>query len=98
MTEQTTIILCGGQINITNLPIGSNLSNAMIPVNGRPVIGWILDDLLAKGFDSAVLVLRESNHRLTEFVQRAYGKRLTLQIARLIQEGTIVQSLQAGMV
>src|SRR5688572_7461129 len=69
MAEETTIILCGGQINFTNLPVGSNLSNAMIPVNGKPVIGWILDDLLSKGFDAVVIVLRESNHRLAEFIQ-----------------------------
>lgn len=96
MTD-TTIILCGGQINFTNLPMGSNLSNAMIPVNGKPVIGWILDDLLAKNIRAAVIVLRESNHRLAEFVQRAYTNRMDIKLARLTQEGTIVQSLRAGL-
>jgi dTDP-glucose pyrophosphorylase len=93
----TTIILCGGQINFTNLPIGSNLSNAMIPVNGKPVLGWILDDLLTKEIHSTVIVLRESNHRLAEFVQRGYAHRMEIKLARLTQEGTIVQSLRAGL-
>jgi dTDP-glucose pyrophosphorylase len=95
--SDTTIILCGGQINFTNLPVGSNLSNAMIPVNGKPVIGWILDDLLAKDIRTAVIVVRESNHRLVDFVQRAYANRMEIKFARLMQEGTIVQSLRAGL-
>ncbi len=69
----------------------------MIPVNGKPVIGWILDDLLAKDIRSAVIVLRQSNHRLAEFVQRAYSNRMKIKLALLAQEGTIVQSLAAGL-
>ena len=97
METQETIILCGGPINYTNLPIGTNQSNAMIPVNGKPVISWILDDLLAKHIHSAVLVLREQDHRLRTFLQRSYGERMALSICLLKQEGTIVQSLQAGL-
>ena len=43
-----TIILCGGEINYSDLPISTNQTNAMIPVNGKPVIGWIIDDLIEK--------------------------------------------------
>jgi dTDP-glucose pyrophosphorylase len=96
-SETTTIILCGGPINYTNLPIGTNLSNAMIPVNGKPVIGWILDDLLAKQIRQVTVVLREQDHRLQAFLQRAYVGRMAIELVPLRQEGTIVQSLQAGL-
>ncbi|MEO8392403.1 MAG: hypothetical protein ABI700_05360 [Chloroflexota bacterium] len=93
-----TIILCGGPINYSNLPIGTNQSNAMIPVNGKPVISWILDDLLAKQIDSGVvIVLREQDQRLRGFLQRAYGERMALTLAPLHHDGTIIQSLQAGL-
>lgn len=95
--EATTIILCGGPINYTNLPIGTNVSNAMVPVNGKPVIGWILDDLLAKGIRQVTVVLRDQDTRLQAFLQRAYPGRLELRLARLHQEGTIIQSLRAGL-
>ena len=41
-----TIILCGGKINFANLPISSNTNNSMIPINGKPVISWIIEDLI----------------------------------------------------
>ncbi|NDJ60756.1 MAG: phosphotransferase [Chloroflexi bacterium] len=98
MTESAVnIILCGGPINFTNLPIGTNQSNAMIPINGKPVIGWILNDLLEKGIRRATVVVREQDHRLQDFLLRAYARRLNITLARLSHEGTIVQSLQAGL-
>ena len=69
----------------------------MIPVNGKPVIGWILDDLLTKGIRQATVVLREQDRRLQAFLQRAYAGRMDLHEASLREEGTIVQSLQAGL-
>lgn len=97
MNGETTLVLCGGPINYSNLPVGTNQSNAMVPVNGRPVIGWILDDLLAKGIRAVTVVLREQDHRLRNFLQAAYANRMSLTIAPLAHEGSILQSLQAGM-
>ena len=97
MSEGTTIVLCGGPINYSNLPIGTNASNAMVPVNGKPVIAWILDDLLAKGIRDVVVVLQEQDHRLQAFLQRAYADRMRIEMALLQGEGTIVQSLLAGL-
>ena len=54
----TTVILCAGAIDYRELPLAVSESNAMIPVNGKPVIGWILDDLLRKGIDEAIVVAR----------------------------------------
>lgn len=95
--DATNIILCGGPINYTNLPVGTNLSNAMIPVNGKPVIGWILDDLLRKGITQATVVLREQDRRLQSFLQQAYSGRMELACAPLSGDGTILQSLNAGL-
>jgi dTDP-glucose pyrophosphorylase len=96
--RDTTIILCGGPINYTNLPIGTNLSNAMIPVNGKPVIGWILDDLLAKGIQNDLrIIYRAQDHRLKSFTQRAYQSRLDVHLIPLQESGTIVESLHAAI-
>ena len=97
MSLGTTIVLCGGSINFSNLPIATNQSNAMIPINGKPVLGWILDDLLVKGITSVVVVFREQDHRLRSFLMRSYGERMQLTLCPLTHEGTIVQSLEAGL-
>ncbi len=93
----TTIILCGGPINYSSLPVGTNQSNAMIPINGKPVIAWILDDLIAKSILDPVVVVRAQDVRLKNFLMRAYSRRMQVTICELEQEGTIVQSLRAGL-
>lgn len=97
MSAETTLVLCGGPINYSSLPIGTNASNAMVPVNGKPVIAWILDDLLSKGIRGVTVVVRAQDHRLQSLLQRAFAKRIEVTLALLEHEGTIVQSLQAGL-
>lgn len=93
----TVIVLCGGDINSSSLPISTSGSNAMIPVNGKPVIGWILDDLEGRQVGKVVLVTLAHNAPLIAYVQWAFQDRLELDIALLQQKGNIVHSLKAGL-
>ena len=86
---KNTIILCAGKSKFSN-------SLAMIPVNGKPVIGWILDDLLQKGIFDIVLVIRSEDQRLINFVNWAYGQRMTISFASA-QGETILHSVLAGL-
>jgi dTDP-glucose pyrophosphorylase len=97
MNNEANIILCGGPLNRSNLPIGSPQSNAMVAVNGKPVIGWILDDFLVKGIHRVTVVLREEDQRLKDFLHWAYAERMELILAPLYESGTILQSLQTGL-
>ncbi|MDQ6761695.1 MAG: hypothetical protein M3015_03585, partial [Bacteroidota bacterium] len=92
-----TIILCGGKINFSNLPISSNTNNSMIPVNGKPVISWIIEDLIKKNFTEATIVLLAENLHLKEFLQRAFQSRINLQLVELISSSSILHSLQLGL-
>lgn len=93
----STIVLCGGPLNPANVLIGHGGSNAMVPINGKPVIGWVFDDLIAKGLDSATLVIRRENQRVLNFLERAYGSRITVSPAFVESNGSILDSLAAGM-
>lgn len=97
MTGISTIILSAGPINYAELPVGTNSSNAMIPVSGKPVIGWILDDLLSKGFASTTVVIREEDRRLRAFLERCYSRRIDVHVAAVDGSGSILHSLQAGL-
>jgi len=97
MVDSLNILLCAGPIDVAHLPLGTNVSNAMVPVNGKPVVGWILDDLLAKGIDSATVVLRADDEHLRDFVRWAYGSRKKIETALLEQDGSILHSLQTGL-
>jgi dTDP-glucose pyrophosphorylase len=93
----STIILCGAPINYAQLPIGTNHSNAMVPINGKPVIGWILDDLMGKNIRSVVVVLRSEDIRFRSFLERVYAGRLELKLEGLTESPSILTSLMAGL-
>jgi dTDP-glucose pyrophosphorylase len=95
--NQNTIILCGGSINFLNLPVNSNTNNSMIPVNGKPVISWILNDLLEKQTQKVIVVMRKQNTRLQEFIHRNYRHTLQIEYVLLEESGSIVQSLFEGL-
>lgn len=69
----------------------------MIPVNGKPVIGWILDDLLAKNIHQPIVVVRQEDRRLQAFLERFYQSRLAVRIVPVNGEGTILTSIRAGL-
>lgn len=94
--DRSIIILCGGDINYDNLPIGTNLSNAMVPINGRPVIGWILDSLIEKGIQNIIIVLQPKNTQLHKFLKWAFSDRLNMTFA-FSERRSIVDSLNEGI-
>ena len=97
MGDFNTIILCAGKINYVNLPIKTNTTNSMIPINGKPVIGWILDDLIEKQIMEVTIVLRSEDSHLQEFLRRVYLQRLKIQISAVQDSPTILHSISAGL-
>ncbi len=94
----STIILCAGKVDISNLPIGTNISNATIPVNGKPVIAWILDDLMQKGFrENIYVVVRSEDKKLQMLLLRVYAKKAGVKCIPLVEPSSILVSLWAGL-
>ncbi len=92
-----TLILAAGKIDYTKLPFGMHQSNATIPVNGKPVISWILDDLIQKGYTAITVVVRDENARLKQLLQKHYSKRIQLELVSLVNPSSILNSLQEGL-
>lgn len=92
----STIILCAGKKRIPT-SVETSISNAMTPINGKPVIGWILDDLIRKQITDVVIVLRDEDEKFKAFLQRAYAQRMNLTLAPVSGNGTILHSLLAGL-
>jgi len=97
VSDGIAIILAAGPIDFRHLPVGTNLSNAMIPVNGRPVIGWILEDLIRKEVRSVTVVVRREDRRLIDFLRWAYAARVALAVAEVEAGGSILDSMAAGL-
>lgn len=61
------------------LPVSSQIPVAMVPVNGRPVVGWILDELYAQGLRNIVLLIGPNSESLVKYVTRVYTKKLNIK-------------------
>jgi dTDP-glucose pyrophosphorylase len=93
----TVILAAGGGGAGGGQLFGRSLPDAMVPVNGKPALALILDDLLGKGFLSVVVVHRAGDHSLERFVRRAYLPRMAVHLVALEKSSSILESLAAGL-
>ena len=70
----TAIVLAAGGLPPSLSAIFGRTSSAMLPINGRPTIHWLLNYLRDSGVAKVVLGLRESETRLPKFVRQTFGQ------------------------
>ena len=73
-TIKTAVVLAAGAPPAALGSIFGRTSSAMVPINGRPTIHWLLHYLHQLGVTRVVLGLRHTETRLPRFVQQAFGK------------------------
>jgi len=58
----------------------SSLPDAMLPINGKPVIGYIVEDLLERGiFDLAVILSKADTHT-EKYLLRKFQNKTNIKI------------------
>lgn len=95
--SQDTIILCAGPPLLRGFGNSFSVSNSMIPVNGKPVLGRILDDLLEKNISSVIIVHQATDFHLSDFLHFAYNERMKISQVPVLSNGNIVDSLRRGL-
>lgn len=90
------IILAAGSINLTLLPITSSNSTSLIPINGKPAISHIIDDLISRGISTISVVIRKKDHQLEEFIRKMYVDKIEIKIVPIVPK-TIIFSLEKGL-
>jgi dTDP-glucose pyrophosphorylase len=95
MTE--TIILSAGKIKYLHLPISGNTSNAMVPINGKPAIGWILDDLIKKNISEVKIVVMANDFKLISYLSAVYQNSIKIELIPVGGSNSILESLQTGL-
>ena len=68
------IILSAGQ-GTRLLPHTEDKPKCLLEIQGRPVLGWQLEVLLARGIDDIVVVTGFKHDKVERFIQEAYGGR-----------------------
>ncbi len=92
-----TLILSAGKINYLHLPISESTSNAMVPVNGKPAIAWILEDLLGKNINAVKIVMREEDKKLDAFLRSVFDQRMHIERVFISESKSILDSLKVGL-
>ncbi|NOS72875.1 MAG: NTP transferase domain-containing protein [Verrucomicrobia bacterium] len=71
---RTAVILAAGVPPAAMGAIFGRTSSAMVPVNGRPTIHWLLHYLHQLGITRVVIGMRHTETRLPRFVQQSFGQ------------------------
>lgn len=79
MLDITAIIPAAGQPT-NKIIFNNNLPDAMIPINGKPVIGYIIEDLLERRINNIVVILNSNDHNTEKYIIQKYGERCRLQV------------------
>ena len=70
----TVVILAAGSPSAALGTIFRHSSSAMVPLNGRPIIHWLLNYLREQGIVRVVLGVKATEVRLPRFVEQAFGQ------------------------
>tara|TARA_B100000029_G_scaffold489151_1_gene546599 strand:- start:1285 stop:2904 length:1620 start_codon:yes stop_codon:yes gene_type:complete len=95
--KYSNIILSAGPINTNLMPVSTNLSQGMIPINGKPVIAWIIDDLISKMLTDIHVVVNVEDTHLIDFLSKNYSDRIGINILKISAQGSIINSLVQGL-
>lgn len=77
MSHITAIIPAAGKPT-NKILTHTNLPDTMLPINGKPVIGYILDDLLARHINTAIVILNTNDTQTETYIKKKYSAKLNL--------------------
>ncbi len=75
----TALIPAAGKAK-NKIMLNSNLPDAMTPINGKPVIGYIVEDLLARNITDIIIVLHEHDEQTGLYVTKKFGSKCNLTL------------------
>ena len=77
MSHITAIIPAAGKP--TNKILShTNLPDTMLPINGKPVIGYILEDLLSRNIIDVIVILNNNDTQTENYIKKKFGAKLHL--------------------
>jgi dTDP-glucose pyrophosphorylase len=79
----TSVIIPAAGLASRMKPLSRGVSKAMIPVNGRPLISYILDHLFSSDPNREIVIVENELGDIKEFVKRVYANR---RIKTVVQE------------
>src|SRR3989338_5717311 len=53
-------------------PLTNNLAKVLVPINGKPFLSYVLDNLIAAGYKEIALIVGYRGEQIIEFVSKRY--------------------------
>ncbi|MCX7818862.1 MAG: nucleotidyltransferase family protein [Kiritimatiellae bacterium] len=93
---RTAVVIAGGRGERLK-PLTDDRPKAMVPVGGRPLIGWILDWLREQGIRRVVIGIAWRGDRIVEFVQRGGAPGLEVRFSEHTLEGGTAEGFRLAI-
>lgn len=90
------VILCAGQMNYNAVPIVSSHTNSFIPINGKPVMGWILEDMVNRKVNKVTVVMSRNQSKIRNYLKNIYSEIININYVTTTGQ-TILTSLYDGI-
>ena len=97
MQKFNNILLFGGKTKNENLPLGFYSSLAMLPLRGKPVIWWQIQNLQEHGLENVILVISKNNKKLIEYAKNILSENFKIKIVLISSQKNILSSLKYGL-
>lgn len=95
-TSKPHVVIPAAGLGTRMLPTSARIPKAMIPLQEKPIISWILDELIGQGFTDFTIIYGHLGHFLTDYVERYYSTRdgLTITFAEQTQLDGVATAIQ----
>lgn len=97
MKQDCNIILAAGKHAARDIATGLTSSDPLTLINGRPVISWIIRDLVECTQGAVIFVCNKNDKEFINFYEKRWGNLAHFHLALLEKPETILHSLQAGL-
>jgi aminoglycoside phosphotransferase len=97
MKKFNNIILFGGETKNENMPVGFYSSLAMLPLRGKPVIWWQLDNLAKYGMKKFIITVCNNNHKLIEYIKNILSHNFDIELVLINSKKNILSSLKYAL-
>lgn len=97
MQNFNNIILFGGETKNENMPVGFYSSLALLPLRGKPLIWWQLNNLKEQGLDNFIVVVCKENNKLIKYIKNILFETFNITLVTISKNKNILSSLKYGL-
>ncbi len=97
MQKFNNILLFGGETKNENMPVGFYSSLAMLPLRGKPIIWWQLNNLKNFGMEDFIVVVCKDNDKLINYIKDVLKENFRIKLVLVNSNKNILSSLKYGL-